>query len=94
VYRKHIPKRTCVACREVLSKRTLIRIVRTANGVTIDPKGKMPGRGAYIHNKRSCWEIALKGSLGRALKSELSQDEREGLLEYMSSLPNDEVQDR
>lgn len=94
MYRKHIPKRTCVACREVLSKRTLIRIVRTANGVTIDPKGKMPGRGAYIHNKRSCWEIALKGSLGRALKSELSQDEREGLLEYMSSLPNDEVQDR
>jgi hypothetical protein len=94
VHKKHIPKRTCVACREVLSKRTLIRIVRTANGVTIDSKGKMPGRGAYIHNKRSCWEIALKGSLGRALKSELSQDEREGLLEYMSSLPNDEVQDR
>jgi uncharacterized protein len=91
VHRKHIPKRTCVACREVLPKRSLIRIVRTEDGVKIDPTGKLSGRGAYIHNKRSCWENALKGSLNRALKTELSQDEREGLLNYMSSLSDDEV---
>jgi uncharacterized protein len=91
VHRKHVPIRTCVGCREVLPKRSLIRIVRTSEGVKIDPTGKLSGRGAYIHNKRSCWEIALRGSLYRALKTELSQDERQGLLEYMSSLSDDEV---
>jgi uncharacterized protein len=91
--RKHVPKRTCVACREVLPKRSLTRIVRTSDGVTIDITGKLSGRGAYIHNKRSCWEVALQGSLNRALKTELSHDEREGLLKFMSSLSDDEVQE-
>jgi len=69
----------------------MVRIVRTADGVIIDPTGKLAGRGAYIHKKRSCWEVALRGSLNRALKIELSHDEREGLLKYMSSLSDDEV---
>ena len=51
---KHIPQRTCVGCREVLSKRQLLRIVRTAEGVRVDPTGKLAGRGAYLHDKRSC----------------------------------------
>lgn len=69
----------------------MIRIVKTADGVLIDPTGKLPGRGAYVHNRRSCWEKALKGSLTRALKKELSQNERERLLEFMSSIPGDET---
>lgn len=69
----------------------MTRIVRTADSVTIDTTGKLSGRGAYIHNMRSCWEIALGGSLNRALKTELSHDEREGLRKYMSSLLDDEV---
>lgn len=89
--RKHVPKRTCVACREVLSKRSMIRIVKTANGVLIDPTGKLPGRGAYLHNRLSCWEIALRGSLTRALKTELSHDERERLHEFMSSIPGEDA---
>ena len=90
VIRKHIPKRTCVACREVLSKRSLIRVVKTPDGVVIDSTGKLPGRGAYLHDRRSCWEVAMQGSLTRALKIELSQDERERLLEFMSSLQDDD----
>lgn len=69
----------------------MTRIVRTMDGVTIDTTGKLSGRGAYIHNKHSCWEIALRGPLSRALKTELSHDEREGLLKYMSSFTDDEV---
>jgi hypothetical protein len=53
---KHIPQRTCIGCRSVLAKRTLIRLVRTPEGVMVDPSGKMNGRGAYLHNQRSCWE--------------------------------------
>ncbi len=83
---KHIPQRTCVGCREVLSKRELLRIVRTSEGVLYDPTGKADGRGAYLHDKRSCWEQALKGSLAHALKTELTQKDKNLLEEFLGSL--------
>jgi predicted RNA-binding protein YlxR (DUF448 family) len=88
--RKHVPQRTCVGCREVLPKRTLIRIVRTAEAVKIDPTGKMAGRGAYLHNQRSCWERGMKGVLAQALKVELTEEDKRILLAYMTSLPKDD----
>lgn len=88
---KHVPQRTCVGCREVNPKRTLIRIVRLDDSVAVDPKGKMSGRGAYLHNQRSCWERGLKGSLEQALKIKISDSDRETLITYMRSLNEDEV---
>lgn len=84
--RKHVPQRTCVGCREVLPKRSLIRIVRSEQGVDVDPTSKLPGRGAYIHARPECWEAALKGPLARALRTELSQDDRERLAVKMEKL--------
>lgn len=85
---KHAPQRTCVACREVLSKRSLIRLVRAAGGVEIDPTGKRAGRGAYLHDKRSCWDQALKSDLlERALRTTLKDKERERLRAHGSALP-------
>lgn len=84
---KHIPQRTCVGCRVVLAKRQMLRIVRTADGVRVDPTGKLAGRGAYLHDKRSCWERGLKGALAHALKTELSSDDRVRLEEFMNTLP-------
>ena len=84
-----MPQRTCVGCRLVLPKRSLVRIVRQPEGVRLDPGGKAAGRGAYVHNKRSCWEHALKGALAHALKTELTDTDREGLLAYVASLPAD-----
>lgn len=86
---KHVPQRTCVGCREVLPKRTMTRIVRTADGVQIDPTGKLAGRGAYLHDRRECWERGLKGALAHALKATISPDERVALEEHMSTLPQD-----
>ena len=86
---KHVPQRTCVGCRQVLAKRTLIRVVRTADGVRVDPTGKAAGRGAYLHNLRSCWERGLKGALAHALKTELSGQDREILLAFAASLPEE-----
>jgi uncharacterized protein len=83
---KHVPQRTCVGCREILPKRTLIRVVRTGGGVQIDLTGKMAGRGAYLHNKRSCWERGLKGSLAHALKAELTGEEIETLKVFLATL--------
>ncbi|HUF00496.1 MAG TPA: YlxR family protein [Anaerolineales bacterium] len=84
---KHVPQRTCVGCREVLPKRKMVRIVRTMDGVQIDPTGKLPGRGAYLHDRRECWDRGLKGPLGHALKIPLTQDDRARLEGFMNTLP-------
>jgi hypothetical protein len=84
---KHVPQRTCVGCREVLEKRSLVRIVRTPDGVRIDPSGKLNGRGAYLHDKRSCWEAGLKGSLQHALKVEFSEEDSALLVDHLKRLP-------
>lgn len=84
---KHVPQRTCVGCREVLPKRKMVRIVRAADGVQIDPTGKLAGRGAYLHDRRECWERGLKGALGHALKTSLTQADRTRLEEFINTLP-------
>jgi len=86
---KHIPQRTCVGCRQVMPKRNLIRVVRSPEGVSIDLTGKTAGRGAYLHDKKSCWENALKGALNHALKTELTEQDRDVLIHFMESLPAD-----
>ena len=68
----------------------MIRVVRSAEGVVVDPSGKMPGRGAYIHQQRSCWERALKGSLARALRVELDQAVKTALVDYMMNLSDEQ----
>ena len=83
---KHIPHRTCVGCREVQPKRSLIRIVRGLDGVEVDLSGKKPGRGAYLHDQKSCWENALKGRLAKALKVQLTAEEQEKLLAFARTL--------
>ncbi|MBI4730996.1 MAG: YlxR family protein [Chloroflexi bacterium] len=90
---KHIPQRTCVGCHTVLPKQSLVRIVRHTDGVRVDPTGKLAGRGAYLHNRRSCWEKGLKGALAHALKVTLSPDDLEGLRQFMGMLPEDDRQD-
>jgi uncharacterized protein len=84
---KHVPQRTCIGCRSVLSKRELIRIVRTPEGILIDPTGKAAGRGAYLHNSRSCWEQAVKGAISNALRVELTPEDKARLAEYIETLP-------
>jgi uncharacterized protein len=75
----------------VIAKKSMTRIVRTPDGVQIDPSGKAAGRGAYLHNIRSCWEKALKGPLSRALKTDLTEKDREELLSFMAGLLEDET---
>lgn len=84
---KHVPQRTCVGCREVLPKRKMVRLVRTGDGVHVDPTSKLAGRGAYLHDRHECWERALKGALGHALKTTLTVDDRARLEAFMNTLP-------
>ena len=74
----------------MLPKRALIRIVRGPDGVRIDPTGKAPGRGAYLHDRRSCWDSGLSGSLAKALKTDLTPDERQALTAYRDGLTDEQ----
>jgi hypothetical protein len=80
---KHVPRRTCVACRRVRAKRELVRLVRTASGeVEIDTTGRKEGRGAYICPDPACLEKALKEKqLEVTLRSGITQANRDMLLE-------------
>jgi uncharacterized protein len=82
---KHVPRRTCVACRKVQDKKDLIRLVHTADGnIEADIKGKKTGRGAYLCRTVDCWEEGLGGSrLEHALKASIGQDNRDRLLGWI-----------
>jgi predicted RNA-binding protein YlxR (DUF448 family) len=86
---RHVPQRTCVACRQGKAKRDLVRVVRTTSGgVRVDPTGKQSGRGAYLCSNPACWTSALnKGVLPRALKIDaVPEDDLHTLTEYAGRL--------
>ena len=88
---KHVPMRTCIACRENKPKRELLRVVRTPDGhVLMDATGKKSGRGAYLCAKLSCWENALKKKrLEQEFELVLSEEDRAGLDAFIATRPKD-----
>ncbi len=86
---RHIPIRTCVACRQTSAKRALVRIVRDPEGnVGVDLTGKRPGRGAYLCPGKNCWDLALRrGTLDHALKTAVSAADRERLRAHSEQFP-------
>ena len=86
---KKIPMRQCLGCREMKPKRELIRVVRSPeNEVSLDFKGKMPGRGAYVCRNVECLKRAIKSkALSRAFGVEIPQSIMELLREQMED-PN------
>lgn len=88
---RHVPRRTCVACRSSSAKRGLVRVVRSPEGrVEVDPTGRRAGRGAYLCRRRGCWEQALrspKDPLAHGLRARLSGEERNALWAFAASLP-------
>jgi len=85
---RHVPQRTCVACRRTTAKRELVRIVRTPEGgVEVDPTGKRSGRGAYLCASMDCWRLAVqKARLDRALKTSVGARDKDLLLQHAQSL--------
>ena len=82
---RRIPNRSCVACRSIREKRDLLRIVAMAGGVTIDPGGRAPGRGAYVCRTAECMDTAIrKGALNRALRTPLPAELRIALTDQIA----------
>ena len=85
---RHIPLRTCVACRKVKAKGELIRLVIASDkAVEVDIDGKKARRGAYLCQAQECWETGIKGGrLEHSLRVTLTQDNREQLIRLGSDL--------
>lgn len=67
---KKIPLRQCLGCREMKPKKELVRVVRSKEGeISIDFKGKAPGRGAYVCHNAECLKKALRSkAMDRSLE--------------------------
>lgn len=78
---RKVPLRKCVACQQMMPKKSLIRIVRSPEGeVSIDLTGKKSGRGAYLCGKEACFKLAHKTrALDRALKAPVGSEVYEQL---------------
>lgn len=85
---KKIPLRMCVGCREMKEKKSLIRVVRSPEGVlSLDPTGKKPGRGAYVCREGQCLARAIKQrQLERQLQAEMTEEVSQGLQAELAAL--------
>ena len=83
---KKVPLRQCLGCRDMKPKRELIRAVRSPEGVvTLDFKGKAPGRGAYVCPNPECLKRAVKSkALPRAFGVEIPPEIMEALAAQIS----------
>ena len=77
-----VPMRQCTGCREVKSKKEMMRVLRTEdNEIVLDATGKKNGRGAYLCFSRECLEKAIKNhGLERSLKTSVPQQVYEDLM--------------
>ena len=73
---KKIPMRQCLGCREMKPKGELIRVVRAPEGeISLDFRGKKPGRGAYLCPDPNCLARARKGrAIERAFSAQVEPE--------------------
>lgn len=58
---KKVPLRKCTGCGEMKPKKELVRVVKTPEDeISLDPTGKMNGRGAYLCKSVQCLRKAQK----------------------------------
>lgn len=90
---KHTPLRQCLGCREMKPKTELVRVVRSPEGaVSVDLRGKAPGRGAYVCPSADCLKKALRSkALGRSLGVEIPLEVYDGLAAQMEEADGTDV---
>lgn len=88
---KRIPMRQCVGCREMKAKKELVRVVRSPEGeISLDFRGKAPGRGAYVCPQAECLRRAIKSrALERGLDCQIPQEIYDQLLLRMEAGDHD-----
>ena len=84
---KKIPQRQCVGCREMKDKRQLIRVVKSPEDeISLDFRGKKPGRGAYVCPNAECLKRARKSrALERAFSAPIPPEVYDALEQEMAN---------
>ncbi|WP_338075135.1 YlxR family protein [Kineococcus vitellinus] len=89
------PVRTCVGCRQRDSRSTLLRVVAAsgeAGDLLVDAQRRLPGRGAWLHQRSSCLEQAEKRrAFARALRRPAPLD-ASGVRSYLDSCGCEDVE--
>ena len=73
---KKIPMRTCVVTKEKLPKKELLRIVKFNDEITVDPSGKLNGKGCYLKKDK---EVVLKAKNSKVLNRVFEMDVEESI---------------
>ena len=84
---KTVPIRQCIGCRVQKPKTELIRVVRSPEGeVSLDFRGKVSGRGAYLCRDAACLRKAIKSrAVERALNAPVPEAVWDRLLEELEA---------
>ena len=85
---RKIPMRQCIGCKEMKSKREMIRVLRTTeNEIVLDDTGRKNGRGAYLSKDPSCFQQAVRSrGLERSLKTAIPAEVYESLEKEIEKL--------
>ena len=88
---RKIPLRQCVGCREMKTKREMIRVIKTPEDeICLDRSGKKNGRGAYLCFNPDCLRKAIRSkALERSLKITIPDEIYERLEEEMEILDHE-----
>jgi len=81
---KKVPMRMCIACKEMNTKKSLVRVVSSKeDGVFVDSTGKKSGKGAYVCKTTACIVKAKKiSALKRAFEREIPEEVYRELEKY------------
>lgn len=83
---KSAPIRTCVGCGARAPQADLVRLVASGRDLVLDPRRRLPGRGAWLHRDPACWGafVQRRGAV-RSLRSTPSREAREALRSALMS---------
>ncbi len=80
-----MPQRTCLGCKCVREKSSLLRFVSEGGVLKLDSRGVLKGRGAYLCLRKECLKEAYrKGLFSRTLKSKVILPDIEELWRVVS----------
>lgn len=87
---KKIPMRQCVGCREMKPKKELVRVVKSPEGeISMDLRGKAPGRGAYVCRNPECLRKAIRSkALERGFSAAIPQGVYDRLVTELEAEPD------
>ncbi|WP_460466636.1 YlxR family protein [Calidifontibacter terrae] len=84
--------RTCVGCRARDERSSLVRVKVSDGRLTVDERGRLPGRGAWLHPQSHCLERALQRRAFRRALRATSEPGVDSLVEWVAhhvSSPDD-----